>query len=96
MGDPKMLFYDAEGNRVADENDPRVRWQYLSDDPARPDAPKSKRSGVVESRATTEAEPVTVIPEAEPVVEATKVPATEEKAQSEPTENKARKSSANK
>ena len=35
--EPVMQFYDVDGNRV-DEGSPRAVVQYLSDDPARPDA----------------------------------------------------------
>lgn len=38
--EPVMLFYDAEGKRVA-EGSPAVALQYLDSDPNRPDAPKA-------------------------------------------------------
>lgn len=61
MGDdePTMLFYDASGNRVS-EDDPAATRQFLSDDPNRPDSKGSplrgKRLGPDEADAGDEAE----------------------------------------
>lgn len=40
-GEPVMQFYDEDGKRVS-EGSPRAAVQYLSDDPARPDAKSTK------------------------------------------------------
>jgi hypothetical protein len=82
--EPTLLYYDADGNRVAEGSETAVR-QYLSDDPARPDAPG--RSNVVTSTAE---------PETDEVIEATKEPAPDQKAESAPKNTKARNSSDNK
>lgn len=79
--DPKMQYYNAEGKQVAADDESAAR-QYLSDDPNRPDAPKS-RSNVFSTAQINE-------PDDEEDAE------DEEKALDAPAENKARKSSANK
>lgn len=45
MPEPKMLYYNADGKRVKDDDPTAVR-QYLEDDPTRPDSDERK-SGIV-------------------------------------------------
>lgn len=57
---PTMQFYDGDGKRV-DEGDPSVRRQFLSDDPARPDATDEERagSGILGARQVRTGSPTT-------------------------------------
>lgn len=41
--DAQMLYYDADGNQ-ASKDDASATRQYLSDDPARPDAAKEAKA----------------------------------------------------
>lgn len=84
--EPTMLYYDADGKRVA-ADDPGAVRQFLSDDDARPDSGKKAPAVFGLSAAADDSD--------DDADDEDEAPA-DEKAQGEPPATKARKSSANK